>query len=102
MAVKNIRDVFENKTEAKRLLRELKILRLLAHDQVVKIHDIIPPVDFMNFESLYVLFLRIRTPFQYFVFVTMIGKTRYLVQRCDERSLHFFVTSMLRKELVSP
>lgn len=54
VAVKNVRDVFENKIEAKRLLRELRILRVLTHDQIVRIVDIIPPTDLENFDTLYV------------------------------------------------
>lgn len=58
VAIKRIHDVFENKTEPKRLLRELRILRLFKHAHIVGIVDIIPPKDLDRFDSLYVQQLR--------------------------------------------
>merc|ERR1712173_488170 len=44
-------------TDAKRLLRELKILRTLrGHQSIVKLYDIVPPVDPAKFKTLTIVF----------------------------------------------
>jgi serine/threonine protein kinase len=47
--------VFEDETDCKRILRELKILRVLKHQYVVELLDIIEPKDMDNFETVYIV-----------------------------------------------
>jgi len=57
VAIKKVRRVFNTDTDAKRLLRELKILRTLrGHQAIVKLYDILPPVDPANFKTLTIVF----------------------------------------------
>eukprot|EP01083_Nonionella_stella_P181150 647945_1 len=57
VAIKKVRRVFNTDTDAKRLLRELKILRCLrGHESIVKLHDIVPPLDAVNFKTLTIVF----------------------------------------------
>jgi mitogen-activated protein kinase 1/3 len=58
VAVKLIKDVFCNTGDARRILREIKILRNLRHDNIVPIMDIVTPDDKKNFEDLYIVFTR--------------------------------------------
>lgn len=54
-AVKIIHNVFKSSAQAKRLLRELRILRILhMHEAIVELCDIIPPPDPKSFKQLYV------------------------------------------------
>eukprot|EP00479_Gromia_sphaerica_P005527 TRINITY_DN1657_c0_g1_i4.p2 TRINITY_DN1657_c0_g1~~TRINITY_DN1657_c0_g1_i4.p2 ORF type:complete len:125 (+),score=18.73 TRINITY_DN1657_c0_g1_i4:486-860(+) len=56
-AIKKVADVFANLVEAKRLLRELRILRVLSkHNQIVEIIDLLPPKDMGTFDTLYIVF----------------------------------------------
>eukprot|EP01084_Bolivina_argentea_P166999 289914_1 len=44
VAIKTVGRVFNTETDAKRLLRELRILRILKnHDSIVTLYDIVPP-----------------------------------------------------------
>merc|ERR1719336_1245838 len=57
VAVKKVERVFENRTEAKRMLRELRILRTLKScKEIVGLIDILPPKDLKGFDSLMVVF----------------------------------------------
>ena len=57
VAIKKVRRVFNTDTDAKRLLRELKILRTLrGHQSIVKLYDILPPVDPAHFKTLTIVF----------------------------------------------
>eukprot|EP01084_Bolivina_argentea_P096302 173137_1 len=52
IAIKKVRRVFHTETDAKRLLRELKILRILRnHDSIVTLYDIIPPKEPRRFAA---------------------------------------------------
>ena len=47
--------VFEHKIFAQRTLRELKIMRLLTHDNVLSLKNILDPGSMENFKELYVM-----------------------------------------------
>eukprot|EP00294_Goniomonas_avonlea_P013520 CAMPEP_0114539062 /NCGR_PEP_ID=MMETSP0114-20121206/39_1 /TAXON_ID=31324 /ORGANISM="Goniomonas sp, Strain m" /LENGTH=358 /DNA_ID=CAMNT_0001723143 /DNA_START=31 /DNA_END=1107 /DNA_ORIENTATION=+ len=58
VAIKKVK-INEDTVEAKRLLREMKLLRLLDHENILSIIDILPPVpDAKTFDSIYIV-----TPF---------------------------------------
>eukprot|EP01083_Nonionella_stella_P271582 920355_1 len=56
-AIKKVRRVFHTETDAKRLLRELRILRILRnHDSIVTLYDIVPPKEPRRFAALTLVF----------------------------------------------
>lgn len=56
VAIKKIERVFDHDTFTKRTLREITILRLLNHENVISIKSILLPTETRNFEDLYVVF----------------------------------------------
>lgn len=56
VAIKKIQNVFSDPIDAKRILRELCILRQLRHPNIVQIREIIAPADFIAFQDLFVVF----------------------------------------------
>jgi mitogen-activated protein kinase 1/3 len=56
VAIKKISNAFDNAVDAKRTLREIKLLRHLAHENVVAIRDIIPPLCRTNFRDVYIVY----------------------------------------------
>mmetsp|Transcript_30662 Transcript_30662/g.51905 ORF Transcript_30662/g.51905 Transcript_30662/m.51905 type:complete len:629 (-) Transcript_30662:182-2068(-) len=56
VAIKKITGVFDDVMHAKRLLRELRILRVLRHDHIIELRDILAPNDINNFNELYIVF----------------------------------------------
>ncbi|EOY04614.1 Mitogen-activated protein kinase 6 [Theobroma cacao] len=56
VAVKKIANAFDNKIDAKRTLREIKLLRHMDHENVVAIRDIIPPPQRESFNDVYIAY----------------------------------------------
>ena len=55
-ALKNIAKAFENPEDAKRILREIILMKRLDHPNIIKMVDIIPPPpDATTFEDIYIL-----------------------------------------------
>lgn len=55
VAIKKIEKAFEHKVFALRTLRELKIMRLLTHENVLSIKTIIKPDSLDAFKEIYVV-----------------------------------------------
>jgi serine/threonine protein kinase len=53
--VKKIEKAFEHKVFALRTLREIKIMRLLNHENVLSIQNILKPAERENFKDIYVV-----------------------------------------------
>lgn len=56
IAIKKIGSVFENMIDAKRTLRELKLLRHLQHENIIQIKDIMKPTDIERFTDVYIVY----------------------------------------------
>ena len=56
VAIKRIQNVFDNVADAKRILREIKMLRLLKHPDVVSVKHILLPGDAAKFNDIYIVF----------------------------------------------
>ncbi|ONI31701.1 hypothetical protein PRUPE_1G325700 [Prunus persica] len=56
VAIKKINDVFEHVSDATRILREIKLLRLLHHPDIVEIKHIMLPPCRREFKDIYVVF----------------------------------------------
>ncbi|KAM6584980.1 hypothetical protein CsatB_011982 [Cannabis sativa] len=56
VAIKKINDVFEHLSDAIRILREIKLLRLLRHPDIVEIKRIMLPPSKREFKDIYVVF----------------------------------------------
>ncbi|KAK2643260.1 hypothetical protein Ddye_025023 [Dipteronia dyeriana] len=54
VAVKKIANAFDNHMDAKRTLREIKLLRHLDHENVIAITDVIPPPLRREFSDVYI------------------------------------------------
>lgn len=56
VAIKKCKKVFQSRTLAKRTLREIRLLRLLRHENVIPILTVLKPRDRLNFNEVYVVF----------------------------------------------
>ncbi|KAM7257181.1 hypothetical protein ACFE04_012922 [Oxalis oulophora] len=54
VAIKKIANAFDNHMDAKRTLREIKLLRHLDHENVIAIRDVIPPPLRRDFTDVYI------------------------------------------------
>jgi mitogen-activated protein kinase 1/3 len=56
VAIKRILNVFEQDIDAKRIYREMYILRSLRHTEVIRLLDVVSPKDYDSFTDLYLVF----------------------------------------------
>ncbi|KAL9259739.1 Mitogen-activated protein kinase homolog NTF3-like protein [Drosera capensis] len=56
VAIKKINNAFENRVDALRTLRELKLLRHLRHENVINLKDVMLPVHRTNFKDVYLVY----------------------------------------------
>lgn len=55
MAVKKVSGVFDDLTDAKRIIREMRLLRTMNHDSVLKVIDIDEPENYNTFNDVYIV-----------------------------------------------
>lgn len=55
VAVKKVTGVFEDLTDAKRIVREVRLLRALSHDNILKVIDMDEPDDYDAFADVYIV-----------------------------------------------
>lgn len=56
VAIKKINNVFGNRIDAVRTLRELKLLRYIRHENVIGLKDIMMPIHRSSFKDVYVVY----------------------------------------------
>lgn len=56
VAIKKITDVFEHVSDATRILREVKLLRVLKHPDIVEVKHIVLPPNPREYKDIFVIF----------------------------------------------
>eukprot|EP00199_Chlamydomonas_sp_CCMP681_P001746 CAMPEP_0119107322 /NCGR_PEP_ID=MMETSP1180-20130426/9639_1 /TAXON_ID=3052 ORGANISM="Chlamydomonas cf sp, Strain CCMP681" /NCGR_SAMPLE_ID=MMETSP1180 /ASSEMBLY_ACC=CAM_ASM_000741 /LENGTH=374 /DNA_ID=CAMNT_0007092793 /DNA_START=104 /DNA_END=1225 /DNA_ORIENTATION=- len=56
VAIKKIGNAFENLTDARRTLREMKLLRHLRHENIIAVKDILKPASRDKFNDVYIVY----------------------------------------------
>mmetsp|Transcript_10804 Transcript_10804/g.37522 ORF Transcript_10804/g.37522 Transcript_10804/m.37522 type:complete len:368 (+) Transcript_10804:260-1363(+) len=56
VAIKKIAKAFDNATDARRTLREIKLLRHFAHENVIALKDVMKPHNFGEFNDVYLVY----------------------------------------------
>ena len=56
VTIKKITNAFDHHIVSRKILRELKLLRILKHENVVKIRTIILPKSRADFQDIYIVF----------------------------------------------
>lgn len=56
VAIKKIHNVYENRIDALRTLRELKLLRHLRHENVIALKDVMMPIHKKSFKDVYLVY----------------------------------------------
>ncbi|KAK4788627.1 hypothetical protein SAY86_019946 [Trapa natans] len=56
VAIKKIGNAFDNRIDAKRTLREIKLMRHMDHENVIALKDIIRPPQKENFNDVYIVY----------------------------------------------
>lgn len=89
VAIKKNKGVFQELTDAKRILREIKLLIHFDHDDIIDLHGVIPPsedeVD--SFDDVYLVMTRMETT---------LAKVIKSKQKLTDRHYQFFIYQMCR------
>lgn len=61
VAIKKVKDAFRNSLDAARILRELQVLRLLKHEDVVELTHVCLPTDPLHYPDVWMVFERMES-----------------------------------------
>jgi serine/threonine protein kinase len=87
VAIKKIRNAFEDLVDAKRIVRELKLLRHFRHENVVGLVDLIPPQEDKKFDDVYVVMDLMDTD---------LHKIIYSKNKLSDDHIQYFIYQVLR------
>lgn len=89
VAIKKNKGVFQDLSDAKRILREVKLLSHFHHDDVIKLLDVIPPdeSEINTFDDVYLVMPRMETN---------LARVIKSSQKLTKRHIQFFLYQMLR------
>ena len=87
IAIKKIPNAFVNLLDAKRILREIKILHSLQHENIISLKDVIKPDDSTNYEDIYLVTDLLGTD---------LHKTIYSQQQLTNEHIQYFLYQLLR------
>lgn len=89
VAIKKNKGVFQDISDAKRILREIKLLMHFNHDDVIKLLDVIPPEisEINTFDDVYLVMPRMETT---------LARVIKSSQKLTKRHIQFFLYQMLR------
>ncbi|KAK6589370.1 MAPK protein [Cryptosporidium xiaoi] len=86
IAVKKIFDAFQDLIDAKRILREIKLLKQLRHENVLSIIDLLPP-ESPNFDDIYIVTQLMETD---------LHRVIYSKQNLTNEHIQYFMYQILR------
>lgn len=87
VAIKKVSKAFDDLVDAKRILREIKLLRHFDHENIIHIKDLLPPTDYDNFEEIYIVSELMETD---------LHRVIYSKQRLSEEHIQYFIYQLLR------
>jgi serine/threonine protein kinase len=87
VAIKKIPRAFEDLVDAKRILREIKLLRHFNHENVVSLKDLLPPASVGDFEDVYMILDLMETDLHRII---------YSRQGLSDDHVQYFVYQILR------
>lgn len=100
VAIKKCKKLFQSHTMAKRILREIRLLRLINHDNVVKIVNILKPTKNSEFTDIYIVFEIMETDLAQIIRSQQVRGLFALVSVIilyTMYSLHYYVTLTLKR-----
>lgn len=87
VAIKKIPDAFKNQVDSKRVLREIKLLRQLKHENIISVLDIFRPPSLLEFRDVYLVSELMATDLHQIISST---------QQLSDEHCQYFLYQMLR------
>jgi len=85
VAIKKVRNAFDDTTDAKRILREIRLMRSLDHPCVLGLYDLVRPSSLEHFNDVYIVTTRMDQDLQSIVFSkTPLSEdqTQWIIYQC--------------------
>ncbi|CAN0273318.1 unnamed protein product, partial [Phaeothamnion confervicola] len=86
VAIKKIPDAFGDVIDAKRIVREVRLLRQLDHECIIKVVDILPPASVAEFDDVYIVSELMDTD---------LHRVIYSSQRLTDQHVKYFLYQLL-------
>ncbi len=90
VAIKKVPNAFEDLIDAKRIYREIRLLRFFEHDNIIRLYDILKPDNPKTFNDIYIVTELMETD---------LHRVIYSKQKLTEEHIHYFVYQILRATL---
>mmetsp|Transcript_12070 Transcript_12070/g.15656 ORF Transcript_12070/g.15656 Transcript_12070/m.15656 type:complete len:427 (-) Transcript_12070:56-1336(-) len=87
VAIKKIPHVFDDLVDGKRILREIKLLRHLNHENIISMRDILKPPSLDSFEDVYIVSCLMETD---------LNRIIYSQQKLSNDHIQYFIYQTLR------
>lgn len=87
VAIKKVPNAFMNLMDAKRIVREIKILKFFNHENIILLVDVLKPENPLNFEDIYIVTDLLETD---------LHRTIYSHQDLTDDHLQYFIYQILR------
>jgi serine/threonine protein kinase len=87
VAIKKISNAFEDLIDAKRIVREIRLLKYLNHENIVSIKNILQPPSRINYEDIYIVTELLETD---------LHRVIYSRQELSDDHLQYFLYQLLR------
>lgn len=90
VAIKKVENAFEDLVDAKRIYREMKLLRFFNHDNIIKLNEILLPDNPKTFNDIYIVTELMETD---------LHRVIYSKQKLSDDHIQFFVYQILKATL---
>ena len=87
VAIKKVTNAFEDLIDAKRIYREIKLLKFLNHENIIKLHEILKPPNTKTYNDIYIVTDLMETD---------LHRVIYSKQKLTDEHIQYFIYQILR------
>lgn len=87
VAIKKVPNAFEDLVDAKRIYREIRLLKFFKHDNIIRLYDILKPEHPKTFNDIYIVTELMETD---------LHRVIYSKQKLTDEHIQYFVYQILR------
>ena len=87
VAIKKIPNAFEDLIDAKRIYREIKLLKFFDHENIIKLYDVLKPLNAKTYNDIYIVTDLMET---------YLHRVIYSKQKLSDEHIQYFIYQILR------
>lgn len=101
VAIKKIPSAFDDVVDAKRIVREVRLLRRLDHMNIIKIVDILPPPSLTDFNDVYIVSELMDTDLHRVIYSSQVRLRSRRRRLCRFNPVLIYTLSSIRSALIT-